>query len=133
MSPRVFSACARALLLAGGMQFALSSPGGAQTGTPLQLKPQGSINTWELGFKAILVALLCLGVLAACLYGWRVWKRGQGFTFGNAAGVQLESAKRVSPKTLLLTVQWQGRRYLLAENGNSTSLIDSQDVEGTRK
>jgi hypothetical protein len=133
MNQRVFTACGRAMLLAGGLQLAFLSPVLAQSGTPLQLKPKGSVATWELGFRAILITLLCLGVLAACLYGWRVWKRGQGFTFGNTASAQLESARRVSPKTLLLTVQWQGRRYLLAENGNSTSLIDSQNVEGAPK
>jgi hypothetical protein len=102
----------------------------AQVGTPLRLKPQSTADVWQLGFKALLLAVLLLGVVAACLYGWRVWKRGQTGPTRNAPDVALESARRISQKTTLLTIQWQGRRYLLAENAGTTRVIDSRAIEG---
>jgi hypothetical protein len=102
----------------------------AQSRTPLQLKPQSTADLWQTSFKALLVAVLCLGVLAACLYGWRAWKQRKGAVLGAPASLQLESARRISQKTTLLTVQWQGRRYLLAESASTTSVIDSRALDG---
>jgi hypothetical protein len=102
-------------------------------GTPLRLKTQTSADMLNVGFEAMLIAVLCLGILAAGLYGWRAWRKGQIVTPGSGSGAQLEAARRISRKTLLLTIQWQGRRYLLAENGGQTSVIDSREIEATEK
>jgi hypothetical protein len=117
------------LLRAAGGAFILTSAAYAQSGTPLRLKPERSADTWQLGLKAILISVLFLGIVAALLYGWRVWRRGQVTVAGTGATVQLESARRVSPRTLLLTVQWQGKQYLLAENAGQTCVIDSRELE----
>lgn len=121
---------ARATLAGALIAFACASAGHAQSGTPLKLKPENTADVAHLGFKALLIAVLCLGLVAAALYGWRAWRRGQGLVPGDAPGIQLESARRISVKTTLLTVQWQGRRYLLAENGGNTSVIDSREIGG---
>jgi hypothetical protein len=128
-----FSRAGRIALLASGLQLSLLSVSDAQSRTPLQLKPQSSADVWQLGFKAMLIAVVCLGLVAACLYGYRIWKRGQLLVSGSSPGIQLEAARRISQKTMLLTIQWQGRRYLLAENGGNTCVIDSREVEGSAK
>jgi hypothetical protein len=118
---------------ATGLQMMWLSVCGAQVGTPLRLKQQNTAEMWQLGFKALLLSVVFLGLVGGCLYGWRVWKRGQGITLRNAPDVQLESARRISQKTVLLTVRWQGRRYLLAENAGATRVIDSRVIEDTQQ
>lgn len=119
-------ACA-ALLLAvyavATVTFAAEAP------SPLPLRTGGSVDLWQTAFKAVVVAVLSLSLVAVALYTWRHRIRlrtGQLPITGVAAGV--EWARRVSPRTTLLVVRWQGRQYLLAENGASTQVIDSKVI-----
>lgn len=126
----LFAKCGYLAMSACALQMRLSAGVCAQAGTPLHLKPQNTADVWQLGFKALLSAVLLLGIFAAALWGWRRWKRGHGIAASAGPAVQLESARRVSQKTTLLTVQWLGRRYLLAENAGATRLIDSRPLDG---
>lgn len=105
----------------------------AHADTPLQLKPADTLDVWQVSLQAFLVAIFGLGLAAAALYGWRAWRRAQGISVGQSAGAHLEWARRISPRTTLLVVQWQGRRYLLTENSNVTQLLDSRALDGTEK
>lgn len=103
---------------------------GAQTA--LQLKPDASTSIGALAAKALIVALICLGAVAAGLYLWR--NRWQGRVRSSTAATlvdmpRIEWARRISPRSTLVLVQWDGRRYLLAESANAVHVIDQRANE----
>jgi hypothetical protein len=95
-------------------------------GTPLQLKPASQFDAWQVALKAVLVGAMGVAAVGGGLYAWRTWKRSQGLMTGDGDAAAVEWARRVSPRTTLLVVRWQGKRYLLAESGTQTQLIDSR-------
>jgi hypothetical protein len=100
--------------------------------TELPVKPRGSVDLWRTTIKAVVAALVLLGLAAAALYAWRHRMRLPGTGSVRAGpGVSLEWARRVSPRTTLLLVRWQRREYLLAESGSATHVIDSRVLEET--
>lgn len=96
-------------------------------GQALALKPPQSQAPWSAGLKAMAVGAVALGLTFAGLRRWRV-RTGRA----EVAGPVLASSRRVSQKTVLLVVQWQGKSYLLSETGQSLQLLDSAAIEGTK-
>lgn len=104
----------------------------AEAQTALQLKPDAPTSVGALAAKALIVALICLGAVAAGLYLWR--NRWQGSVRSSAATTpadlpRVEWARRISPRSTLVLVQWEGRRYLLAESVNAVQVIDQRASE----
>lgn len=113
-----------ALLLAG----APACPAGAAPGLPL--KQDDSPALWAAGMKALLVGAAALAGTGAGL--WWLRRRSGALPAGCPGNAPvLHSSRRVSQKTLLLVVHWEGRRYLLAEHGSGTQLLDSRDAGAT--
>lgn len=101
----------------------------AAQSTRLPLKPESEYGSIGFAvFKSLILAVLLLAAAAAGLYAWKRRRLPETSATGNVAA-NLEWARRVSPKTTLLVVCWQGRRYLLAESTGSFQLIDSRSLE----
>ena len=121
---RVLVGCA--LLCAGAVALAVEAQG-----TPLQLKPSGSFDAWQLALRAVIVGAMAIGALVGGLYMWKNWKGGLSlrFTPTEKHPATVEWAKRISPRTTLLVVKWEGRRYLLSEGASQTQVVDSRAIE----
>lgn len=101
---------------------------GAQD-TMLQLKPASDFDGWQVALKAVLIGAMGVAAAAGGLYAWRSWQRSKGVAFGDSAPAAVDWARRVTPRTTLLIVRWQGKQYLLAENAGQTALVDTRSVE----
>lgn len=104
----------------------------AEVTSSLPLRSGGSFDWWSTAVKAIFTALICLAIVAVLLY--RLKNRGW-MPLGapsTPAGATVEWARRVSPRTTLIVVTWQGKRYLLAENTATTQVIDTQPAQETQ-
>ena len=110
----------RALIAAALLCVAL--PGFGQA---LALKPAESQAPWSAGIKAIAIGAVALGLTFAGLRRWRGGRTGRV----DVVGPVLASSRRVSQKTVLLVVHWQGKAYLLSETGQSLQLLDSAAIE----
>ena len=97
--------------------------------TPLQLKPASNFDGWQVALKAVLIGAMGIAAAAGGLYAWRSWQRSKGVTLGDSAPAAVDWARRVTPRTTLLVVRWQGKQYLLAENAGQTALLDTRSVE----
>lgn len=105
----------------------------AEATSSLPLRSDGSLDWWSTAVKAIFIALICLAFVAVLLYRFK--NRGWmplGAPSKLPAAAQVEWARRVSPRTTLIVVNWQGKRYLLAENTATTELIDTQTIQETQ-
>jgi hypothetical protein len=121
-----FAAFVCALL---GLLIAFGVTHSVQAAAPLQLKPDAGPNLVALTAKALLVATICLGAVVAGLYVWRQRLQVRTGLGPVSATPSVEWARRISPRTTLLLIHWDGRRYLLAESGGATQLIDSRTVD----
>jgi hypothetical protein len=94
----------------------------------LVLKENAGPGLWAAGLKAMLVGAAALACTGAIL--WWLRRRRDPAPPGSRqqSGPVPKGSRRISQKTVLLVVQWEGRRYLLAENGNNTKLLDSRAV-----
>jgi hypothetical protein len=107
--------------------LALASAGAvASQNTPLQLKPSSKFDGWQVALKAVLIGAMGLVVAGGGLFAYRTWQRSKGITVGEVAPASVEWARRVSPRTTLVIVHWNGKRYLLAEGAAHITLIDTQ-------
>ena len=96
----------------------------------LPLKPDTDPALRAAGARALLAGALALTATGAGL--WWLRRRMDGAPpRGRAHQPALRSSHRVGRRTVLLVVQWEGRRYLLAEGGGGTRLLDSRAVEDT--
>jgi hypothetical protein len=109
----------------------LSTAACAGGGTPLQLKPASQFDATQIAVKAILIGAMGVVVVGGALFAWRTWRRSQGMLLGPNDAAAVEWARRVSPRTTLLVVRWQGTRYLLAESTGHTTLIDRRALEAS--
>lgn len=106
---------------------------GAFAASPeLPLKTGSSADLWRTGVNAIFIAVICLAVVAAALHTWRNRIRFQSGRTVPPDAANVEWARRVSPRTTLLIVNWRGKQYLLAENAGATRVVDSHAVEEPR-
>lgn len=104
----------------------------AEATSSLPLRSDASFDWWGTAVKAIFIALICLALVAVLLYRFK--NRGW-MSLGapsTPAAAQVEWARRVSPRTTLIVLNWQGKRYLLAENSATTQLIDTQTTQETQ-
>lgn len=113
------------LISCGYCTTAWSANTNQPSATGLTLKP-ASQTLWVDGLKSIAIGSLALAVAAGSLF----WLRRR-FTEDNKMNQSmstpiLKSSRRVSQKTLLLVVQWEGKVYLLAEQGSTTQVLDSR-------
>jgi hypothetical protein len=97
--------------------------------TPLKLKPASSFDMWQIAVKAVLIGAMGVVAVAGGLYVWRSWRRAQGMMIGANDAAAVEWARRVTPRTTLLVVRWQGKRYLLAENSTHTTVVDTRTLD----
>ncbi len=123
MSKHVVRGCTLLALLAwGGCALAADAAALPQS---LGLKPPTDSSFLLGGLKALLIGALLLALVGVVLWWWR---RKLSSTFApSSAGIApplLQSSRRISQKTLLMVVQWQGHSYLLAETGTAVQLID---------
>lgn len=118
-----------ALALAGA--GVVASAFGGEPAPALPLRHDTSVELWRTGLKALFSTVLALAAVAGVLYAWRRRFLDKHIAPATSEATTVEWARRVSPKTTLLVVRWQGRRYLLAENAGSTRLIDSRSIEGS--
>jgi len=92
---------------------------------PLILKPDTEGLLWSTGLKSLLFAV----VLLAAVY-W-ILKRSKGrLNLPAQKNINLPTvlgSKRISTRSTLLVIGWQGRSYLLVEQNGSTQVIDSRD------
>jgi len=89
----------------------------------LPLKEAADAQLWSLGLRSLLVgALLC--ALAGAVLWWL--RRLRALPAPQGDGPRLARSRRISQKTVLLEVEWEGRRYLLAESQNGAQLLDSR-------
>jgi hypothetical protein len=96
----------------------------------LQLKPPATGNFLLGGLKALTVGAVLLAAVGGGLWYWRRKVAPVfGATSADAGTPQLQSSKRISQKTVLLVVQWQGHSYLLAETNGAVQLLDKTPVE----
>lgn len=112
------------LLLSVGCSVAASAPAAALN---LKANEQGP---WMEGVKAITIGAIALGAAAAGLVAVRRRYAGNFSGHPQTMAPWLKSSRRISQKTVLLVVQWEGRVYLLAENAQATQLLDSRSLEG---
>jgi hypothetical protein len=101
----------------------------ALASTPLKLKPTSSFDMWQVAVKAVLIGAMGVVAVAGGLYVWRSWRRAQGMMIGPNDAASVEWARRVTPRTTLLVVRWQGKRYLLAENSTHTTVVDTRALD----
>ena len=101
----------------------------AQTG--LGLKPADDGQLLFGGLKAVAFGLLCLLVVGIALRTWRRRMMPALVAPAGDAVPLLQSSRRITQKTVLLVVRWQGRVYLLAESNGGICEIDSAAVEET--
>ena len=101
----------------------------ADAASPLPLRSASSFDGWTMALKAIAVAVVCLAIAAVVLHRMknRGWVPLGGAAMPAVANVQW--AKRISPRTTLMVVKWQGKHYLLAENGATTALLDTRAAD----
>lgn len=88
----------------------------------LTLKPAGSNLPWAEGLKAIAIAAVALAIAYA---GLRRLRQRDTVAAPGQRGPRVIESRRASQKTLLLVVQWEGKRYFLAETGSALQLLDS--------
>lgn len=100
-----------------------------QAADALPFKPVQDVSLWQTTLKSLAAAVVCLGAVAWALWYWRARWQPRGGSTTDVSGAHVEWARRASPRTTLLVVRWQGRRYLLAENSGSTTVLDKRDVE----
>lgn len=133
ISLRIPARCFPAIATSLAVCVAVSSPhamAATQAAAALPLKT-GDQGLWLAGLKSIAIATLALLATAGALFylrgrtGGTPWQALRGGERKAQTPVVLE-ARRISPKTSLLVVQWQGRTYLLAESAGSTQLLDSR-------
>lgn len=116
-----------AFLLAPAASAVLSSP---QT-TRLPLKPAAEESVF---FSAAISIFVAAALLALAFYGL-VWLRkrllpGQSGAVSEFSPI-VKNTRRLSQKTTLVTVVWQGKMYLLAESQGALSVLDSVLIEDT--
>jgi hypothetical protein len=112
--------------------LALLAAAQAQADTPLQFKPSGSFDAWQVALKAVMVGALGIAAVIGGLYAWKNWKglpRLTRFTAPDPRAAVVESARRISPRSTLFVVRWEGRRYLLSESATQTVVVDSRAAE----
>lgn len=100
--------------------------------TPLQFKPSGSFDAWQVALKAVMVGALGIAAVIGGLYAWKNWKglpQLSRLTTPDPRAAVVESARRISPRSTLFVVRWEGRRYLLSESTTQTVVVDSRAAE----
>jgi hypothetical protein len=104
----------------------------SNAGTPLQFKPSGSFDAWQIALQAVMVGALGIAAVIGGLYAWKNWKGLPQFArlaTPDPRAAIVESARRISPRSTLFVVRWQGRRYLLSESATQTVVVDSRPAE----
>ena len=99
--------------------FSLSGPGALHASLPLKTETGAGLST---GLHSLLLAVLLCALVGLVLWCLRRNRRG---TYHDGDGAKLVRSRRLSQKTVLLEVEWEGRKYLLAESAGAISLIDS--------
>ena len=75
--------------------------------------------------------LLAASLLALVFYGLLWWRKRFTSTqlVPNESAPIVKSMRRITQKSTLLTIVWQGKVYLLAENQGALSVLDSMPIE----
>ena len=98
---------------------------------PLKLKPSGNLDAFQLALKAVLIGVVGVAAAGGGLYAWRNFKGAPRLALTKNSPATVEWARRVTPRTTLMVVQWNGKRYLLAEGVSQTQLVDSHEADGS--
>ena len=104
-----------------------SLPNSAPLPSSLQLKPTDQ-GVWIDGLKALAIGSMALVAATASLLWLRRNYAGNIQTNSSMQLPVLKSSRRVSQKTLLLVVHWEGKHYLLSESNGVILVVDSRPV-----
>lgn len=100
------------------------------TQSGLLLKHPAEQSLFLNAAMSLLVAVLFLG-LACFVLLWLRRRIMPNVDSHNEYVPVVKTTRRITPKTTLVTVIWQGKAYLLAESQGAISVLDSVPKEAT--
>ncbi|MEM9101515.1 MAG: hypothetical protein AAGB12_04260 [Pseudomonadota bacterium] len=98
-----------------------------------QLKTEDAIDSLS---STLVIVFSLVGVLYLALIWIQKKRQGKPFSFDLLAKAKFDhesphfiSAKRLSPKTLIITFSYKNKEYIIAEHANGVTLIDDMPME----